>query len=574
MPHNSASFSPQERLRRRRRCAEMWANLSDQERAVRLEKLRLAREKTPSFRAKAKAEKKKEKKAGVVTHPSPPGDTRTATTPDPTSATFKLEPRIPSALALHLAASLRRLWHQEPGHERPHATGATRPPVSRDAWKDRLSLTAHRLSVVVRELLDDRRGSVGYAALLAPFDRVQALAVETDRLRAVLDGAFDPAAASSDDARRAVDAALGKMTESLLAFDKADRARRRAVQEPLPRRTALPLTVNGWLPARRHRQGLREQAGHLRHVGTRVLPPNPPDRVLLDALGRTVVRFRDKLLQVREEYLGAEDRADLIPVLDRLAALTETTRNRLTDLASAMIDGTVPKKVTAARRGLCEDLVALADAVVLFDEDEREHEKVYRDALRAERQEREPPAVVVAEIVREALSREDQASSGDRERDAVARAGNDGVGRKLDELPSLLRGRGSALRETVTDLREEMTARLDYLGTAVDAIAVRQRESDRADDKYEASLQEWRDRSIQAEEATHDVLRSAIAEHVGSLEGRLAIVIRENFLRLAAGMPSSGNKPLRQAVTEHALRVRAGMLDRISTILKNLGEKG
>jgi hypothetical protein len=611
----------------------MWANMSDQQRAHRLEQLRLGREKLRILREKARIEKKKE---GIVTVTLSPGNAGTiaATDPAPAPGPLTPKPRIPSALALHLATTLRRLWYQEPGHERPHVANAAytspsvgrridaRPagtagtlnlPPGRGPWGDRLSLLAHRLSVAVKELLDDRRGSVGYAALLAPFDRVQALEFETDRLRALLVGVLDPDTVSPGDARRATDAAFGKMIESLLAFDKADRARRRAVGEPLPRRSGLPLKANGWLRVGRYRQGLRARAEHLRHVGKVRLHPEKGDfiagplsldtgdgRTALANLGKNLQGFRTKLQQVREAYLGPENRADLVPVLDRLLALAEKARILWTDLVLATSGDSMHQGTTALRSTLCQDLVALADATILFDEDEREHEKVYREALRAERQEREPPTVVVAEVVKEALAVEDPRPSPDeeyrasrvaagdrsrrreREQEALDRAedialGNDGVERKLDELLSLLRGRGSTLRETVAGFREETTARLDHLSTAVDAIAVRQRRNDeRADegkDRYEASLQEWRDRTIQAEEAYHDTLRSVIAEHVGSLEGRLAIVIRENFLRLAASMPLSEGKPLRQEAREYALRVRAGMLDRISTILKNLGEK-
>lgn len=620
MPQRPDSRSPQERLRRSRSNARMWANLSDQQRAYRLEQLRLAREKLRTIREKARTERKKK---GIVTVALLPGDAGTIATPDSAPGPLAPKPRIPSALALHLAATLRRLWYQEPGHERPHAadsartspsagrridafpagtTGTLNLPSGRGPWEDRLVLAADRFVVAVRELLEDRAASVGYAALLTPVDRVQALESETDRLRLLLTGILDPDTASPGDARRAVDAQLGRMLESLLAFDKADRARRRAVGEPLPRRSDLPAKSNGCLRVGRHRQGLRARAEHLLHVGEVTLHPRKGDpvvgplrldteegRAALADLGGNLQGFQAKLLHVREAYLGPEGRADLLPTLDRLATLTEKVRNRLTALVSTMSEGTGAREVAEVRQGLCEDLVALADAVFLFDEDERGHEKVYREALRAERQEREPPTVVVAEVVREALSREEQVSSGDRERrlgrerDAVARAediafGNGGVERKLDELLSLLRGRGSALRETVEGLREETIARLDHLGTAVDAIAVRQRRNDeRADeckDRYEASLQEWRDRTIQAERAYHDTLRSAIAEHVGSLEGRLAIVIRENFLRLAASMPLSEDKPLRQEAMEYALRIRTGMAERIANLIKNLGEKG
>jgi hypothetical protein len=613
MPQRPDSRSPQERLRRSRSNARMWASLSDQQRAYRLEQLRLAREKLRTIREKARTERKKK---GIVTVALLPGDAGTIATPDSAPGPLAPKPRIPSALALHLAATLRRLWYQEPGHERPHAADSARTspsagrridafpagttstlnlPPGRGPWGDRLSILARRLSVAVRELLEDRAASVGYAALLTPVDRVQALESETDRLRLLLTGILDPDTASPGDARRAVDAQLGRMLESLLAFDKADRARRRAVGEPLPRRSDLPAKSNGCLRVGRHRQGLRARAEQLRRVGEVTLHPRKGDpvvgplrldteegRAALADLGDNLQGFRAKLLHVREAYLGPEGRADLLPTFDRLATLTEKVRNRLTALASTMSEGTGAREVAEVRQGLCEDLVALADAVFLFDEDERGHEKVYREALRAERQEREPPTVVVAEVVREVLSREEQVSSGDRERrrgrERDIAFGNGGVERKLDELLSLLRGRGSALRETVEGLREETIARLDHLGTAVDAIAVRQRRNDgRADeckDRYEASLQEWRDRTIQAERAYHDTLRSAIAEHVGSLEGRLAIVIRENFLRLAASMPLSEDKPLRQEAMEYALRIRTGMAERIANLIKNLGEKG
>jgi hypothetical protein len=128
MPQRPDSRSPQERLRRSRSNARMWANLSDQQRAYRLEQLRLAREKLRTIREKARTERKKK---GIVTVPLLSRRRRDDRHPrSGPEGPLAPKPRIPSALALHLATTLHRLWYQEPGHERPHAADSARTSPS------------------------------------------------------------------------------------------------------------------------------------------------------------------------------------------------------------------------------------------------------------------------------------------------------------------------------------------------------------------------------------------------------------------------------------------------------------
>jgi hypothetical protein len=584
--------APEYRRRQSRIQRQLWANLAPEERERRVNNLR--------------------KNARKRWHPD---EVDTPDSPLITKATsIPLSPRIPDALTIHLTDTFTALWAQAPSRSAtPHPSSDDRDqtttpdaPVSTSflSWAVDVGRLIDRLRRAATELADSRLDVADPTPLsdatltVATAHSLRDQADELDKtVRTYLAQARTGHPLSTLLAAAAnVDSQLDHFKAALNKFVAADTERRRVSREPEPRRSALPLSINGWMPVNALRTSLRARATALGKLQSSIatLRRNYYGRTVVDSFGPAIDALRQKLDETIKVYAEDEKRGDLAAPLRLILARVEGLGVVHASLRQTVY-GDDTLDIEGLRAETAQAIGRVVNAIVAFDDDERVHEAVYRARLKAERENSqqvaqevqipdtsscpdpdlqpppqpdetvEPPTLTLQEIVRAAMAATATELAQELRDTVKPSQDTDTLRQRFEDVLQALRERGNGLehrlgaRLDAIDLRLTAIEAKSATTTSVPATAPART----ADAEYRQALEQWRQESAWWRDETNHSLQVMVHNAMEAVEGRLAYVIRNHFAE------TDNQGPVVQAVSPTVSMTRQQLAKRIRKVRKS-----